>query len=85
MSVSGQLPVIVEVNPREALEQRRDQLQSSGGGIAISTPKRQIGRTTVTTVPSDKKSYRLTPGDGMSRNPRLAVLALVLNPQVAGL
>lgn len=85
VSVSSQLPEFVGFNPREALEQRRNQLKCSGGGIAFSTPERQVGRTTVATVASDQHCDRFTPGDGVSRYPCLTVLALVLDPQITGL
>lgn len=65
------------------LEKVLDELLSSTAyALFTSLAKRQIRRAAVATVPSHQKRQGVAPGDGMSRQPVLALVALMLNPKI---
>jgi hypothetical protein len=60
-------------------------LSSSPNSFLRCLSQRHVASSAMEAVPSDQKSKRLTPRDGMNRHPMLALGALMLDPKITWL
>ena len=85
VSGSSQLPIVVNLHPREALEQCVYELERSRAGIPLSPSKREIRGATAATVPSNQQRHRIAPRHRMHSVPVAALIALVADPKITWL
>lgn len=85
VSGSGQLPIIVDLHPREALEQCVYELERSRAGIPLSSSKGQVRGATAAAVPGYQQRHRIAPWDGVHSVPMAALVALVADPKITWL